>query len=160
MKTIYFLRMFCLIIIFNFQCYAQPILSSELINNAKQYDKSVIQYQGEVIGEKMVRGNYSWLNVNDGYMAIGIWTKNDLTQTLQYYGNYTTKGDTIIVTGIFHRACPEHGGDLDIHAQTIKKVTPGNHKTISLNIKRFYLALFLSILLLLGLTFKKIFISH
>jgi hypothetical protein len=40
-------------------------------------------------------------------------------------GDYKHKGDLIQVAGIFNRSCQEHGGDLDIHAQAISKISNG-----------------------------------
>ncbi len=105
--------------------YAQPISSADLINNAKQYDGKVVIYEGEVIGDIMERGDYAWINVNDGENAIGIWINTALTKEIAYTGSYKFRGDWVEVTGSFNRACPEHGGDLDIHAQTLRKIEAG-----------------------------------
>jgi len=122
--------------ILHFNCYAQSISSTELINNAKQYDGKTVVYEGEVIGDIMVRGDYAWINVNDGQNAIGIWTDKDLTKDILYTGSHKFKGDWIEVTGVFHRACLEHGGDLDIHAQAVRKVRPGRQIIERLNISK------------------------
>ncbi len=106
-------------------CEAQPVSSVELINNAKLYDGKVLTYEGEVIGDIMVRGEYAWINVNDGQNAIGIWIEKSKTLDILYTGSYKSKGDWIQITGIFQRACPAHGGDLDLHAQGIRKIRPG-----------------------------------
>ena len=82
-------------------------------------------YEGEVIGDIMARGGYAWINVNDGKAAIGIWIDKGLTKDIIYTGSYKSKGDWVEITGVFHRACPQHGGDLDIHAQGLRKITPG-----------------------------------
>ena len=105
--------------------FAQPISSIELINNAKQYDGKTVVYEGEVIGDVMKRGDYAWLNINDGQNAIGIWMNASLAQNISYTGSYKSKGDWAEITGIFNRACPEHGGDLDIHAQGLRKISSG-----------------------------------
>ena len=44
---------------------------------------------------------------------------------INYTGSYKSSGDKIEVTGIFHRACLEHGGDLDIHAESVRKIESG-----------------------------------
>ena len=68
--------MLCLVLaVSSSNCYAQTPTSLELINNAKQYDGKTVNYKGEVIGEVMVRGDYAWLHVNDGTIAIGIWVR-------------------------------------------------------------------------------------
>jgi len=105
--------------------YAQPLSSSEFIKNAKQLDGKIVTYQGEVIGDVMKRADFAWVNVNDGINAIGIWVPLPLTGEIIYTGSYKSKGDIVEVSGIFHRACLEHGGDLDIHAQTLRKIDSG-----------------------------------
>ncbi|MCX5703631.1 MAG: DNA-binding protein [Candidatus Omnitrophica bacterium] len=104
---------------------AQPVSSTELINNAKLYDGKAVVYEGEVIGDVMARGDYAWVNVNDGKNAIGIWIDASLANDIAYKGSYKAKGDWLEITGILHRACPQHGGDLDIHAFAIRKISPG-----------------------------------
>ena len=98
---------------------AASVSSTELINRAKQYDGQEVVYQGEVVGEVMRRGPYAWVNVYDGANAIGIWAGVPLIQDITYAGAYQVRGDMVEVTGIFHRACLEHGGDLDIHAANV-----------------------------------------
>lgn len=97
-------------------CYAPPLSSTELINNAKEYDGKSVVYTGEVIGDVMVRGDFVWVNLNDGENAIGIWLDKETAKEIQFTGSYRAKGDRLEVTGVFHRACIQHGGDLDIHA--------------------------------------------
>jgi hypothetical protein len=106
--------------------YAEEDASSaELINNAKQYDGETVTYKGEVIGDIMVRKGSAWINVNDGINAIGIWSNKDLVKDILYTGGYKSRGDIIEVKGIFHRACLEHGGDLDIHIDELRKINSG-----------------------------------
>jgi hypothetical protein len=105
--------------------YAQSVPSAELINNATQYDKKVVSYAGEVIGEVMARGEYAWVNVHDKVNAIGVWARKDLIQDISYAGGYQSLGDSIEVQGTFHRSCSEHGGDLDIHALSLRKIKDG-----------------------------------
>jgi len=117
--------------------YAQPVSSTELINSAKLYDGKTVVYAGEVIGDIMARGtpsasgitaargSYAWVNLNDGQNAIGIWMPEALTKDIRLTGSYKSRGDWIEVTGVFHRACADHGGDLDIHALAIRKIQSG-----------------------------------
>jgi len=120
----------CVILLFgfwilNFNCYAQSISSAELIDNAKQFDGKTVVYIGEVIGDIMIRGEYAWVNVNDGKNAIGVWINKDLIKDIHYMGSYKFKGDVVEVSGTFNRACLQHGGDLDIHAQSLTKRIAG-----------------------------------
>jgi len=105
--------------------YAQPLSSTELINNAKAYDGTIVIYAGEVVGDVMARGNYAWVNCNDGANAIGIWVEKKLVSAITHTGSYRSRGDWLEVTGIFNRSCRVHGGDLDIHAQLVHKVDQG-----------------------------------
>jgi hypothetical protein len=98
---------------------------NELIENAKELDEHEVTVQGEAIGERMDRGNYSWININDGTNAIGIWlSKSDADKVLNF-GNYKNIGDTVKITGIFYRACKEHGGEADLHSNSLEIVEKG-----------------------------------
>lgn len=132
---------------FTISSYAQPVSSAELISKAKDYDGRLLAYEGEVIGDIMVRGGYAWINVNDGKNAVGIWLPKELTKDIIYTGSYKTRGDRLEITGIFYRACSQHGGDLDIHAQTLKKISLGRVIPERLNTDKRNLAIiFLGIL--------------
>jgi hypothetical protein len=128
---------------------AQPISSSELINNARQYDRKTVVYEGEVIGDIMRRGEYAWINLYDGKNAIGIWINASLVKDIAYVGSYKTRGEIIEVTGIFNRACQEHGGDLDIHALAMRKISAGRPVQERLNTGKGNLAIVLLVILCL-----------
>ena len=105
---------------------AAPIVSAqELLENAEKYDGKIISFKGEVIGEIMVRGESAWVNVRDEAGAIGVFCPKELLGEIEYQGDYRHKGDLISVRGIFHRACPQHGGDTDIHAEKITIIKKG-----------------------------------
>ncbi|MDD5562022.1 MAG: DNA-binding protein [Candidatus Omnitrophica bacterium] len=160
MRSFFLLLVLCLVLIVSsYNCYAQTATSLDLLNNTKQYDGKVIYYKGEVIGDIMVRGDYAWLHVNDGTIAIGIWVPKTMVQDIFYAGNYHKKGDIVEVSGVFHRSCLEHGGDLDIHAIEIRKITPGNFGIHPINRKKVYIGIFSLVLVLLFYALKKIFIK-
>lgn len=109
-----------------FDVNAQSITDiNNLIEKAKEYDGEEITIQGEVIGESMNRGNYTWINMNDGTNAIGIWLDSSTAGEILFYGNYKCKGDTVKVTGTFYRACKEHGGEADLHSSSFEIVKNG-----------------------------------
>ena len=94
-----------------------PLVSADqLIDAAAQWDGKRVKFEGEVIGDIMPRGDHVWINVLDGSSAIGIWVPKDLVPNISFTGQYFAKGDRIEIRGIMHRACQDHGGDLDIHA--------------------------------------------
>lgn len=105
--------------------HGETVSSAELINNAKQHDGETVNYEGEIIGDIMTRGNYTWLNVSDGQNAIGIYISAPMTKDITCAGSYKCKGDRVEIAGIFHRSCQDHGGDMDIHASMLRKTAPG-----------------------------------
>ena len=114
-------------------CYAQPISSTKLINEAREYDGKSVVYEGEVVGDVMARGDFVWANLNDGENAVGVWLSKELAGQIQFAGSYHAEGDRVEITGIFNRACIQHGGDMDIHAQDIRKISPGRPVREELN---------------------------
>jgi hypothetical protein len=137
-------------------CYAQHISSTELINNVKEYDGKNVVYAGEVVGDVMVRGDFAWVNINDGENAIGVWLDKELAKEIQFTGSYRAKGDRLEITGVFQRGCIQHGGDMDIHAQDIRKISPGRLVKEELDKgKRNLTFILLGILLCLALIFAR-----
>ena len=119
------------------------VTSNDLIDKAKEYDKKEVVYTGEMVGDIMQRGQYAWINVSDGSNAVGIWLPYEETKQIKYKGTYDFIGDTIKITGIFNRACAEHGGDLDIHAKKIEIVKEGHRIIRCINYQKFYIAIVL-----------------
>lgn len=100
--------------------------SKALIGNAKVLDGKKVVYRGEAVTAIMKRGEYAWVNVNDGGSAIGVWCKGYMLAPVQYLGGYKTRGDMLEINGVFNMACPEHGGELDIHANSVKIIQCGS----------------------------------
>ena len=115
----------------------------DLIENMKKYDGKVVTIQGQVVGDGMIRGNYGWVTVDDdpfsnksveeggadigmSNISMSVWAPSPDIEPISYYGGYKNKGDTVRVTGVFHRACSEHGGDTDIHAVNFEVVRQGH----------------------------------
>lgn len=99
--------------------------SDRLIEEAGALDGQEIVLMGEVIGDILGAGDHVWLNVSDGRTAVGAWTPRVLALEVRVPGRYAQRGDTVRVTGVFHRACPEHGGDLDVHASRVELLRRG-----------------------------------
>ncbi|MDD5255748.1 MAG: DNA-binding protein [Candidatus Omnitrophica bacterium] len=104
---------------------AQPAESRELVSRTDLYDGKTVVYEGEAIGDIMVRGDHAWVNLHDGSYAIGVWIKREAAALITHTGGYKSKGDWVEVTGVFNKACPQHGGDLDIHGESLRIITPG-----------------------------------
>lgn len=107
-----------------------PIGLAELIINAEKYDNKKIEFEGEAIGNILYRNNGAWVNVSDAdNSALGVFTDTDSAEEISVLGRYGTCGDMLLVTGTFNRACSEHGGDMDIHADHIEILSRGKDET-------------------------------
>ena len=131
-------NLFLLILVFvlhfsfyTFRCLeaAPAILAEELLKEAEKYNGEEVIYKGEVIGDIMIRKDFTWINVRDETGAIGIFCPKELVNEIKHAGSYRFTGDIVSVRGTFHHSCPEHGGDTDIHAERINIIQKG--KTIS-----------------------------
>ncbi|MHB1341301.1 MAG: hypothetical protein ACYCX5_06010 [Coriobacteriia bacterium] len=115
--------------------------SSGLVEEPKKYDGTQVTFTGEAIAEAMVRGDHAWLHLNDdayylknveegaelgGYnTGMPVWIPADEAAKVEFFGDYKHEGDVVTVKGVFNAACPEHGGDMDIHAKTLSITHPG-----------------------------------
>ena len=136
---------------------AAEVTSTGLIEKAKELDGQEVVFTGEVIGDIMVRGNYTWINVSDGANAVGVFADNRIMPDITLAGKYGIHGDEVKITGIFRRACPEHGGDLDIHAFTAEVLEKGYPITYEIRPHKFATAavLFLAAAVLFALLLRK-----
>ncbi|MFA6940650.1 MAG: hypothetical protein WCQ54_06650 [Clostridiaceae bacterium] len=122
------IALLCLILILGTSsvCFANDITNfNDLIENGKSLDGKTLTIEGEAIGEIMKRGDYSWINISDGSNAIGVWGENSVINRITTLGNYKQKGDIVKIQGEFHRACSEHGGDMDIHIKNLSVIEKG-----------------------------------
>lgn len=115
--------------------------SGDLVERMEEYDGMTVTFEGEAIGEAMVRGDHAWIHINDdAYFeknveegaplegqnsGMPVWIRADLARAIGTFGDYKHEGDVVRVTGVFHAACPDHGGDTDIHADTLEIVRQG-----------------------------------
>jgi hypothetical protein len=140
---------------------AERVSIVRLIDQMRKYDGKEITIQGEVIGERMVRGDHAWITVNDDRYSrqnleeggqfvgmsnagMGVWVETPETDPIEFYGVYKNKGDIVTVTGIFHRADPEHGGDTDIHATAVEVVQQGHQVSHPFQYWKFFTVVLLS----------------
>jgi aspartyl/asparaginyl-tRNA synthetase len=127
MKKVLMIITAALLMLLPIRIHAETISvsSDDLINHAQQLDGQTVTYTGEAVGSIMQRDGYAWVNLNDGSNAVGIVISQDMAASIQHLGGYGRIGDQVEVTGTFHRACAKHGGDLDIHADSIRIVKNG-----------------------------------
>jgi hypothetical protein len=113
--------------------------------------------QAEAIGEVLERGDHAWININDKSNAIGVYVPITEAQKIAFFGDYAHTGDMLLITGVMHNACKEHGGELDVHAERISIIKAGSPTLRPVPIEKValfgLLAIFAS---LLGLYFYKV----
>lgn len=116
--------------------------SGDLVERMKEYDGMTVTFTGEAIGEAMMRGGHAWIHLNDDAYyeknieegaplggqnsGMPVWVSADLARKITTFGDYKHEGDVVRVTGVFRAACPDHGGDTDIHAETLEIVRRGH----------------------------------
>lgn len=141
--------------------------STELVEKNKFFNGKTVFYQGEVIGDIMIRGRFAWLTVNDdkyslktprlnqnklyGYNSgLPVTVSARQSRKIKFLGDYKHHGDTVLIKGVFHNACPEHNGVLMIHGQELKVVKKGFSVRHSVSQRKLSLALFSFVLFLLS----------
>lgn len=136
--------------LFTVNCYAVTWSSNELIEKAKELNGRKLTYKGEAITAILNRGEYSWVNLNDGFNAIGVWCKSSSLGEVKFIGDYKNIGDKLEVTGIFNRACSMHNGELDIHADKVAIIKRGHlvNRPISVERLQSASALFMVVLII------------
>lgn len=136
---------------------ADVVELNQLVENAEAMDGQTVTVTGEAIGEAMERGDHAWVNINDGTNAMGIWMPLDDAQRIKLLGDYKHIGDQLQVTGVFNRACAQHGGDVDIHSDSVKVVKSGYATAESVSAPKIIIGLVLVCLaLVLGLIYLKV----
>ncbi|HHW18942.1 MAG TPA: DNA-binding protein [Firmicutes bacterium] len=100
----------------------------DLAGRSSEYNGRKVVFSGEAIGDIMYRGQHAWVNVLDSTGAIGVFMPREFAQKIQHLGDYSHKGDTVEVIGVFSISCPLHNGDPDIHAESLTVLESG--KTI------------------------------
>lgn len=135
--------------------------SGELVVDSKEWDGKTITFTGEVITEAQERGDYAWIHINDdayylenveegaplgGYNSgHAVWLPTELTEEITYYGDHGHEGDVVTVTGVFNAACGQHGGDMDIHADSLEVAITGREAEDPVRTWKVFLALGLTV---------------
>lgn len=125
---------------------AAPVLAApavaigDLIEKATQYDGQTVTVEGEAVGDRMLRGSHGWVNISDPTGDLGLWAPADLLRPIDHLGRYHSRGDRVRATGRFHRADSQHGGDMDLHVESLQVVGVGGPMVHPLSARRLWLA--------------------
>ncbi|MCX8007993.1 MAG: hypothetical protein N3B11_07805 [Coriobacteriia bacterium] len=136
--------------------------SGDLVERMREYDGMTVVFTGEAIGEAMVRGDGAWIHLNDDAYyeknieegaplggqnsGMPVWVSATLAKKIRVFGDYKHEGDVVRVKGVFHDACAEHGGDTDIHAESLEVVRSGHAVVDEPKPRKLALAIGLSLL--------------
>jgi hypothetical protein len=113
----------------------------DAVERARELDGALVEYEGEAIGEAMARGMHVWVNLGDSNGALGLWIPAGELPADLSFGSWRETGDSLLVRGLFHRACPEHGGDLDIHVSSLEVTSRGGPRRHPASLPRLIAAL-------------------
>ncbi len=104
----------------------RPVTIQQITSRMAIQSGALVRFEGEAIGEALDAGSDRvWVNVLDGGVAIGVVVDRDAAAAISTWGSYRHTGDRVRVEGVYHVACSEHGGDMDVHATSLEVVAPG-----------------------------------
>ncbi|MDI6900805.1 MAG: hypothetical protein QMC79_03825 [Anaerosomatales bacterium] len=94
-------------------------------------DGTQVTFSGEVVSEALRDGeDRVWLNVLDEGVAIGVNMPAEMAEKVSVFGDHRNDGDVVRVTGVYNEACRTHGGDMDVHAETVDVLEQGGERTL------------------------------
>ena len=92
-----------------------------LVSVNRALDGSEVRFSGEVVGDVVnADPGYKWVNVmGTANNVIGVRMSDEQAKLIQNRGGYHSTGTVLQITGTYHIACPEHQGELDVHAADV-----------------------------------------
>jgi len=118
---------------------------SALITNPTLFDGRIVQVEGELVGDIIEGNDGFWVNLLDSKSAIGIWCPVVEKAKIRFLGRYEVQGDYVRITGVFHRQCGQHAGDIDIHANSVDVLQQGYEVPEEIPLEKAFFAIFLGI---------------
>lgn len=102
-----------------------------LVSANRALNDSEVSFTGEAVGDIVnADEGHKWVNIRGpSNSAISVYMPDDLAKLIQNVGDYHMTGTTLKITGTYHIACPEHEGELDVHASTAEVTDNGGPVT-------------------------------
>lgn len=92
-----------------------------LLSAGQRQDGNDVVFTGEATGSPIIADEgHVWVNMKNSGAMIGVYMSNDLAEQITHYARYEHTGDTITVRGVYHLACVDHNGELEVHADQIE----------------------------------------
>ncbi len=100
--------------------YSSVDIHALLSAGTRQNDREVV-FTGEATGSPIIAdANHVWVNVKNGGAMVGVYMDAQLAEQITHYARYEHTGDMITVQGVYHLACADHNGELEVHAESIE----------------------------------------
>jgi hypothetical protein len=109
------------------RAFAAPVAidTATMAQADAELDGATVVFSGEAIGDELrAPDGQRWVNILDEGVAIGVVADPRLLESIDGYGEWSRIGTHVEVTGVYNVACPQHGGDLDVHASQIRVLAP------------------------------------
>lgn len=122
---------------------ALPVSSVDVHDCPTVYDRRAVIYEGEAVGALLERRDGAWVQLNDdayggaltplpahrdfrgANSGVGVFLPPELVDLVDTVGGPRARGDTLRVTGTFHRVDPASGEVGVIRADQAVLVSPG-----------------------------------
>lgn len=102
-----------------------------LVSTNRALNDSEVSFTGEAVGDIVnADEGHKWTNISGTSNAvISVYMPDDLAGLIQHVGDYHETGTSLKITGTYHVACPEHEGELDVHASAAEVTDNGGPVT-------------------------------
>jgi hypothetical protein len=136
----------------------QGLTPAEAVSSAVELDGRVVVVEGEALGEALrAPDGMRWVNVLGGGTALGLVVTEKQAGAIPTFGAYRMRGATLRAEGVLNAACDVHGGDLDLHADTLEVLDEGEEIPHSIHpLKLVFIVPVLLGALLLGLRYRRL----
>ncbi len=115
-----------------------PVMSpAEVVDIDRARDGRVVTVEGEAIGEHLrAVGGGRWVNVLGDGVGLGVWVTDEMAAEIEYFGDYRHNGDVVRFTGPVNISCEEHGGEFDVHAQSMEIIAVGGPREHEVDLRK------------------------
>lgn len=102
-----------------------------LVSTNRALNNSEVSFTGETVGSVVFADDtHEWANMlGASNSVISVYLTDEQAALIQYAGDYHNTGTMLKIVGIYHIACPEHQGELDVHATSAEVVDSGGPVT-------------------------------
>lgn len=98
-----------------------------LVSANRALNDSEVSFTGEAVNDVLEADDgHKWANImGSSNSVISLYLTDDQARHIQNVGGYHMTGTSLKITGTYHIACPEHMGELDVHATSVEVVDNG-----------------------------------